>query len=451
MRIPEQAPSLSELLGVLSATPGRLAQVVQHQNATDTKGRYLHWQELRHKAPPGDLSSLEWWFATKLARNASRHPVPVSDLEGGSFSYAIVDPIQTALQRVDASAGGRVEFPTAASSQMRERYLVASLIEEAITSSQLEGAATTRKIAKELLRSGRQARTVDEQMIVNNYAAMRFVRESVQVPCTVELIIEIHCIISHRTLEQARDEGRLRSGDERIYVQDSDQSVLHEAPVGRQVLTRLKELCEFANRIGDELEHLHPVLHAIVLHFGLAYIHPFVDGNGRVARALFYWAMLRHGYWITEFLSISRVLKQAPSQYARSFLLSETDENDLNYFILHQLKVINQAMDGLITYVDHLSKKQAHLHKELGNTGLNHRQAALIRHALRHPDAVYTIATHRSHHNVVYQTARTDLMKLEELGLLRKTRLGREHAWGVHEKIEAQIAKLKARVSEPPP
>ena len=59
----------------------------------------------------------------------------------------------------------------------RERYVISSLIEEAITSSQLEGAMTTREVAKDLLRSGRKPRTKDERMILNNYRGMLRVRE----------------------------------------------------------------------------------------------------------------------------------------------------------------------------------------------------------------------------------------------------------------------------------
>lgn len=449
MRIPEKAPTLEELLAKDLDGLGRIHRLFEHRSTTDSKGWYLHWNELRHKTPPEGLSPREWWLAMKIARNASRREVPIWDLDRRAFSYSVVEPISMALQRIDASAGGRVEFPASSvSSSVRERYLFASLIEEAITSSQLEGAATTRRVAKEMLSSGRRARTVDERMIVNNYAAMEFARESIQEPCSVEMIRELHRIIASGTLEDPADEGRLRRGEERVYVQDSDQSVLHQAPKGEEVQARLDELCRFSNLEGDDLKGLHPVVHAVILHFGLAYIHPFVDGNGRVARALFYWSMLRHGYWIAEFLSVSRVLKKAPAQYARTFLRTETDENDLNYFILHQLGVLNRAMDDLFSYVESKAKKQASLHKELGNTGLNHRQAALIRHALKHPDAMYTIAGHRSHHNVVYQTARTDLMKLETLGLLKKTVLGREYAWGPSEQLEARVAKLGRRAEK---
>jgi Fic family protein len=73
----------------------------------------------------------------------------------------------------------------------------------------------------------------------------------------------------------------------------------------------------------------------------LGYDHPFLDGNGRTARALFYWAAANNGYWLMEFISISQIIKQSPAQYGKSFLYSEYDENDVTYFIVHQLSVID--------------------------------------------------------------------------------------------------------------
>ena len=61
--------------------------------------------------------------------------------------------------------------------QAGQRFLVNSLMEEAIRSSQLEGATTSRRVAKEMLRTGREPRDRSERMIANNYRALQFMRE----------------------------------------------------------------------------------------------------------------------------------------------------------------------------------------------------------------------------------------------------------------------------------
>ena len=122
--------------------------------------------------------------------------------------------------------------------------------------------------------------------------------------------------------------------------------VLHEPPPAASLPQRLERLCAFANAIDGE-PFVHPVIRAILLHYMVGYDHPFVDGNGRTARALFYWSLARSGYWRMEYVSISRLLRQAPAQYSRAYLHSEADDNDTTYFILHQLSIIKRAIEAL--------------------------------------------------------------------------------------------------------
>ena len=148
-------------------------------------------------------------------------------------------------------------------------------------------------------------------------------------------------------------------------------------------------------------------------------------GHGR---ALFYWSMLSQGYWLAEFLSISQILKRAPAQYSRSFVYTETDENDLTYFVLHQLGVISRAIEELQVYLRRKMREVREVHSLLKQTcDLNHRQLALLSHALRHPGMHYTIQSHRTSHNVVYQTARTDLLDLADRGLLIQQKSGKAY------------------------
>jgi Fic family protein len=187
----------------------------------------------------------------------------------------------------------------------------------------------------------------------------------------------------------------------------------------------MKIMCDFANGKTPN-SFVHPALRAIILHFWLAYDHPFTDGNGRTARALFYWSMLRSDFWLFEFISISSIIRKAPAQYARSFLYTESDDNDLTYFVLGQIKVIMKALEELVQYVKRKTKQVRVMEAELrGVEVLNHRQKALISHALRHPQHRYSIESHKRSHNVVYQTARSDLLNMVERGLLIKNKIGR--------------------------
>ena len=312
-------------------------------------------------------------------------------------------------------------------------------MEEAITSSQLEGAATTREVAKKMLAEGRKPRDRSERMIVNNYATMRRILELREKPLTPDMVFQIHREISEDALDIPDGAGRFRRADEDINVSDIEGTVFHLPPPAAELPARLEAMCDFANGKTPDF-FVHPVIRGIILHFWLAYDHPFVDGNGRTARALFYWLMLHSGYWLFEFISISQFLRKAPVQYGMAFLHTETDENDLTYFLIHQAEIIRRALKELHDYVARKSSEtRACLDALQKHPELNHRQQSVISHALRHPGFVYNIAGHGACHAVVYQTARTDFLSLAKMKLLEQRKAGRAFVFVAPKDLESRL------------
>jgi Fic family protein len=203
-------------------------------------------------------------------------------------------------------------------------------------------------------------------------------------------------------------------------------------------------LCDFANADGDSDPFIHPVLRAILLHFWLAYDHPFEDGNGRTARALFYWYMRTRGYWLVEYLSVSRILADAPAQYGKAFLFTETDERDTTYFIRYQLHVIERAIGELHAYLNRKVQEIRDVERlmKAGSRRLNHRQLALLSHAVRNPSSEYTFGSHSSSHTVTHETARNDLVPLVDMGLLDRRRSGRQYLFTPHPELAQRLKKV---------
>lgn len=431
MKLPEPAPDWQQLFladkGSILELSRRLAPVLKKANHD-----YLYWDKFKYQPLPPEVAPEYAWAALKLNRVLRGiKTIPLADGTGRTFSYWVPDSAQQALHFLDQNAVGQILVDEPAMhSEEKQRYIVKSIMEEAITSSQLEGAATTRVVAKEMLRSGRKPRDHAERMIFNNYQTISRIREFVDEPLSVELLLNLHRLISQDTLEHSGQEGRFRireDGDIRVY--DERDQVLHTPPPPEDVEAMVGQLCDFANKEEAE-EFVHPVIKGIILHFWLAYLHPFADGNGngRAARALFYWYMLKQKYWLFEYLSISRVMRRAAGQYYRSFLYTETDEGDMTYFIMFHLRAITLAIDELRGY---LARKQAESRQAMRflkrRPNLNHRQRALLMSAIEKPDNVYTFTTHMKTHNVVYQTARADLLALQEAGLLEMQKAGRKY------------------------
>ena len=420
--------------------------------ATDRAEEYLHWDELKRKRPlpKGMETHNDWWVVTKARRIQSYKFLPFKGVdEDLSFVYWSPDHHQKLLHEIAQQASGGVSFSGSSpvvNDSTRDRYLVNSLFEEAITSSQLEGASTTYHVAKQMLREGRSPRDRSERMIVNNYRAMQFVREIKNEELTKDLILELHRVVTDGTFDNPSDEGRFRTENDEVLVVDStDNVLLHEPPPARTLDERIERICAFANG-SDEDGFIHPVIRSVLLHLMVGYDHPFVDGNGRTARAIFYWSMVRQGYWLMEFIPISRVIMEAPSQYARAYLYVESDTLDATYFIDYNLRSIRHAIDQLHRYLARKAEEMADVDRLLGSSiaasKLNHRQIALLSNALRSPSAVYYIKTHASSHNVSYLTARKDLSRLVDYNLLTQRKAGNALLFQAVTDIESALKSL---------
>ena len=449
MRIPITPPDFHGLISeVIEESVTRFSEILSLGVPPDPNGRYYHWDKLRHlKSPPHDLNHREWWFAIKSARKSLFQTLPHQAKDGSPFVYGEPNVVRRLLHEIDIHGGGELKASAQVNSPTtKDTYLINSLIEEAITSSQLEGAATTRKVAKEMLRQKRAPRDRSERMIVNNFRAMEYINEISEEELTPSLILELHRILTEDTLDNLKAVGNYRTTDD-VYVGDNrDATIIHVPPVAAELPRRLVSICNFANASNSK-SFLHPVIRAVVLHFLLAYDHPFEDGNGRTARALFYWSMLRQGYWTMEFISISRILKNAPAKYTRSYLHTETDENDVTYFIFHQLNVIKRAIDEFFIYLKRKATEIRNLEAIVRKStklqnALNHRQLAILNRAMKSADAVFTIQSHRGAHNVTYDTARTDLLKLVALGLMRKSKSQRAFTFSAVDDLEHRLAKF---------
>lgn len=430
MKLPERPPEWDTLFQkYIKEQSQTLMKMVRYGGSTDPKGRYLHWDKVRYLDPPDNFTKEEYWTAMKLARLNQYRLLPFFDKSGQQFQYLVTDQMLAVLHWLDQNASGSIKMEQPITNPVTGKaYLVSSLMEEAINSSMIEGAATTREVAKEMLREGRRPKDHSERMIYNNYQAMQFIREVHDETLTKEMVLELHRILTDGTLEPEKT-GRLRTENDKIYVISADQKILHTPPAAAELEERMKRLCDFANTKEDGKSFLHPLLKAIVLHFMIGYDHPFVDGNGRTARALFYWYALRHGYWLLEFLSISAVIKEAPQQYVKAYLHTESDDNDVSYFLIHQLETVQKAIERLHVYLARKAAEMESAERLLDGTtlrgGLNERQLVVLEHALKHPGAVFTIEGHRKSQDTSYQTARTDLLKLsDELKILTRRKRG---------------------------
>ncbi|MEJ2683267.1 MAG: Fic family protein [Candidatus Sulfobium sp.] len=425
MKIPDKAPDWGKVLRecINPDLAMKTVDVVRKANA-----EYLYWDEFKYQTMPEGVTPESAWAMLKTSRLFQKRSLPLTDSKGRSFGYWLPDCVLREIHYIDQQAGGAilVEDPSVHSEE-KQRYLIRSLVDEAISSSQIEGAVTTRVVAKEMLRTGRKPKDRSEQMIYNNYRSMQKIKKHLSEPLSIDLINTLHASMTENTLEDPSWAGRFRTPeDEEIHVFDSDGQILHVTPGATDVLASMENLCTYANNESED-EFVNPIIKGILIHFWLAYVHPFMDGNGRTARALFYWYMLKHNYWLFEYVSVSTAILRACAQYYRSFLYSEMDDNDATYFIVYNIKAIHKALEILNAYIVKKQKEKKNAYRfAMKYPALNLRQRALLASALEKPREIYTIETHAHVHGVTYQTARTDLLALRDLGLLQMRKEGKK-------------------------
>ena len=375
---------------------------------------YEYWDTVKYKKRPDSCSSAqELWIRVK----ASRIKSTINTWDKYNISFALTNRMQRMCHEFDMNFGGSWGNSTVLSNENREQYLISSLMEEAIFSSQMEGAATTRKVAKDMLRRKMAPKDKSQQMIVNNYQTIRFIVDNKETPLTPELVFRIHYLMTEKTLENPDDAGRLRSNDDVVVADGITNEVVHTPPPFQELPEFIKDLCRYFNETNAKV-FVHPIIRGIIIHFMIAYMHPFVDGNGRTARALFYWYMLKQGYWLMEYMSVSRVIANSKKSYEKAYQYVESDSMDLGYFIIYNLKVLDKAFKQLQAYI---KKKQdekvlANTFLQLGN--INERQAQIIRMYIDNPNEGLTVKDVQAKFLITPTTANSDLIALVQRGLL---------------------------------
>ena len=430
MRIPRSPPSLTEIM----ADPEFQAEFGTYFQREDVmefvRGAnelYLYWDEVRYRPKPQGTTYELLWAAIQSVRQFDRRDIMISKIDGFTFHYSLNAKMSHLLHTLDVNLGGPGAGGALGRDADRERYLIGSLMEEAIASSQIEGAATSRKVAKDMLRKGRKPRNRSERMIINNYRSMKMLLNLKDNELTPDMLLDIQSSMTDGTLDDQEDVGAFRHTNDVVVSDRSTGQVFYTPPDHHHLPQLISDLCTFANT-EDQEPFIHPIIRASFLHFLVGYIHPFVDGNGRTARAWFYWSLLKDGYWLMEFMPISRIIVDAPSRYARAYLHTEKDGNDFSYFLLYMLEKMSQAMTDLKVYLERQEEKRKdESFIELAeNSTLNLRQVRILEWYLSHPTGTMTIDQVRTMFDVAYQTARTDLMGLESMALI-ESRKGR---WG---------------------
>jgi Fic family protein len=381
---------------------------------------YPYWDKVKYLLTKDKLSPKQLWSALKLMRQWNRTILKFGKY---TFSFMVTDEMFELLHYFDMNIGGSLTSENLIPFENKNRYLVSSIMEEAIASSQMEGAATTRKVAKDMLRKSEKPKNKGQQMILNNYVTINYIKEISQKDFSIETLKEIHRSMTVNTLDEEKDTGKLRTNDNIMVMNSMTGDIAHNPPCYKELEELLFDLEKFFNQ--NRKTFIHPIVKGIVIHFMLAYIHPFVDGNGRTSRSLFYWYMIKQGYWLIEYMSISRIIYKTKRQYENAFLHTEYDDNDLTYFILYNLRKMKVAFEDLKIYLKRKAEENNSILLLANIKGINQRQAQIIKIVQEKPDVLFTVKEIENRFSVSNFTARADLENLVKMEYLSEIKINK--------------------------
>lgn len=425
----------------LEKDPSKYREIFEKSNEPN----YIYWDDFRHKFTDDTLNTEEQWFWTRQLRNITANETDVKAENGKFFKWIRLSSTDEFLHKIDMLAGGQL-FPHSdlLSTNNRQAFINRGVIEEAIASSQLEGAHTTRQAARKMIIENKKPKNESEQMILNNYKTINAIeKEYKNKPLSKELLFEIHRMLTIGTLKKEH-QNRFRKDKDEIVVQGqigTEEYTTHIPPKEEFLQSEINRLISYAN---DEKpgRFIHPIIKAIFIHFWVGYLHPFVDGNGRLARALFYWYLLKEGYWTFMYLPISTVIKESPTQYAMAYIYSEQDNNDLTYFYNFHIGKIMQALNEFKKYIDQKVEENKEVTKIISqNLPLNERQKQLVHYFLSDNYASTSASSYATINSVGRDTAARDLKDLELNGLISPRREGKYIKYYATKKLKELLAR----------
>lgn len=387
---------------------------------------YLSKEEIGYRLP-NDLALEELWQEVIKFRKQKSEILPFNDQNNQNFWCLLTPALQRKIYEIDSS--GKDSLYRVVKKEIEQELIKDSLIEEALYSSVIEGAFSTMKRLRELVEKEKEPVDINDWMVLNNYHAMQFILQEKHKELSVDFILQLHKIVTEKTLfEDEAYAGRFR--DDMVYVKDKRRDiVIYTPPPAGEVFLAIKKLIDWVNEKNDA-RFIHPIIKASFIHFYFVYIHPFFDGNGRTARALFYYFLIKNGYEFFKYFSISVVVQKTKIQYYKAIKDVEDCNADLTYFLLYMATTILESIH-LVTerIVQHYQRDFVFVRLKEKGILLNERQEKFLKRFLVNDKRAITIKAYKDRFKVVYESARRDLEDLAAKRILLKTKHRRQFVY----------------------
>lgn len=407
---------------------------------------YISWDELTERPLPAGMSVAQAWEVLTLIRRFGAFWFPIRTLGGRPFWYTVTREGQRYLEAIEHHCRTDSRLHEAIQEREGHRFLVRSRVLESLAACQLDGVQVDWDSGARMLRDGRSPQTPEERLVLNSYELLGELESYVDQPFSPELAHALYDRLTRNVDVYALELGPVRTNLART---------MRQQELGKQDRNWILDaICQYADgALGDPLEPV-PVKGYMILS-AMAYWHPLPALNDTVARYMLRLFAIKRDYPALGYLPVSLQMRRwFDGEIARNIVrFTRIDrreaipgEIDGTEDILTYLQLVTAAIDETIAYIRDAQEEDRALQTALdAEEHLNYRQRSVLTRALTHPETEFLIRQHQTAHKVVYQTARTDLLQLVELGYLRQEQRGKAFVFVPVEHLDLRIRGGRAK------
>ena len=372
----------------------------------------LDLRKLGYKFPQADIKEF-----TELLKNGFYHSLPLKDFSGQNIVYL------SSIAQVRLSAA-KVLLTPQNSTQL---YGVKAMEEEIVSTFNIEQVDFTRDSVRKIL-SGLAPTDESENRIWGMKKGLEFISD----PANQITEETIHHLYEMTIGAYLPEEDRLLPGH--FYRHDSvyviGAKVEHTGFPWQALPERMGELVTF---IHEESE-INDLLKAALIHFYMAYLHPYFDGNGRMARLMHLWYLVQQGYSSALFVPLSEYINKSRKGYYDAYTLVEENATisgmlDATPFLAYFIENVYHKLNGVLPTAQTTEAFQT----ALSHGQVTEKEKALWEFVLSaYGDAEFsTKQLEKDFGNAAYATIRSFVLKFERLGLLKSTQYGNRMKYAV--------------------
>lgn len=265
------------------------------------------------------------------------------------------------------------------------------------------------------------ARERDVQEVINYRKAMEEIGKGriakSEEGITERFVNNLHELTTEKILPPERC-GKYR--ETQVVVRNSlTGEVTFRPPMALSVPHQIKDLYAFVN--GSSEQDIHSVLKSGIVHYEFVRIHPFIDGNGRVARCLATLILFQEGYDIRKFFSLEEYFDNDPTGYYTALQSVEKNSSDLTEWLEYYTQGLAIELSKIKEKVEVISV-DGKLREKLGGVPLmlSERQLRIIEY-IQKTGYLQNSGFKQLFPFVSEDTVLNELKLLIQTGLLRKT------------------------------